>query len=125
MKGPYAAVVLAAPLEQSQLQFSGFEPPSIPTRKYQTTVTTIVRGSLAPSFFNVATVPPGGQTPPGCVAPTQPSQMHYLERQVRTDNQAVGQASFPMSCPVFCRGVHHGQGGCRGAVLCDCPDHRL
>ena len=57
--GPYAAVILAAPLEQSNLSKAGFEMPFIPKRHYQTTVTTLVRGSLRASYFELAKAPDG------------------------------------------------------------------
>jgi len=49
--GPYAAVILAAPLEQCDLKLIGLEALFIPKRRYQTTVTTIVRGRLRATYF--------------------------------------------------------------------------
>ena len=57
--GPYAAVILASPLEQSSLNIKGIAWPVVPAREYQTTVTTIVRGKLMASFFNVTVLPEG------------------------------------------------------------------
>ena len=54
------AVVVAAPLEQAKLEFAGFEPPRLPHRTYQRTVTTYVRGVLNASFFGEAELPRGG-----------------------------------------------------------------
>jgi hypothetical protein len=61
--GPYAAVILAAPLEQSELEFINLALPKIPKRLFQTTVTTIVRGKLQASFFKVQAVPEGAPHP--------------------------------------------------------------
>ena len=57
--GVYAAVVIATPLEQTELTFEGLALPPIPRRVYQDTVTTIVRGRLRASFFNMTDLPEG------------------------------------------------------------------
>ncbi|KAK9809372.1 hypothetical protein WJX73_009603 [Symbiochloris irregularis] len=55
----YDAVMVATPLEQANIQFEGFDPPPLPPRKYQRTVTTLVSGRLQPTYFGVAALPPG------------------------------------------------------------------
>ncbi len=55
--GGYAAVALATPLERSGgLTLTGVE--SVPpARQFQRTVTTFVRGRLAPAWFGVTRLP--------------------------------------------------------------------
>jgi len=61
-RGGYAAVVLATPLERSGgLRLTGVGAPPRP-RRFQRTVTTFVRGRLAPAWFGVARLP--GARPP-------------------------------------------------------------
>lgn len=49
----FDAVVVAAPLEFAGLRFEGVELPRIPARKFQQTITTLVRGSVRPSYFGL------------------------------------------------------------------------
>jgi prenylcysteine oxidase/farnesylcysteine lyase len=54
-EGPFDAVILATPLESSGLSLEGLpDKPLIPARKYQKVVTTIVKGSVRPSYFGLA-----------------------------------------------------------------------
>lgn len=55
--GPFDAVILATPLEGSSLTFLGFDPPRMPSRQYQTTITTLVRGAVRPEYFGIADEP--------------------------------------------------------------------
>ena len=55
----YKAVIIATPLEHADLTFQEVSLPHIPRRAYQDTVTTVIRGSLQASFFNVTTLPQG------------------------------------------------------------------
>ena len=59
MHGPFAAVVIATPLEFSSIEFEGVELPHIPARKFQSTVSTFVRGHLNGSYFGVKARPKG------------------------------------------------------------------
>ena len=59
MAGPYDAVIIAAPLEQSEIEFDGIDVARRPKRTYQETVTTYVTGTLRPSYFGVSTLPTG------------------------------------------------------------------
>ena len=52
----FDVVVIAAPLEGSDLDIQGVDLPHIPARKFQTTVTTLVKGHVRPAFF---ALPPG------------------------------------------------------------------
>lgn len=52
----YDAVIIAAPLGDSGIKISGVTLPIIPRRDYQTTVVTIVKGAVRPTFFGL---PPG------------------------------------------------------------------
>ena len=56
----YAAVLVATPLELTNLEFTGLKVPHMPVRKYQTTVTTFVQGRLKPDYFGVEALPRGG-----------------------------------------------------------------
>jgi hypothetical protein len=60
--GPFDAVVIATPLEAAKLGFVGMDLPHIPHRKYQRTVSTVIRGKLDPAYFGV-TAMPGGNAP--------------------------------------------------------------
>ncbi|KAL0040815.1 hypothetical protein WJX79_006365 [Trebouxia sp. C0005] len=51
--GPFAAVVIATPLEFSSIEFEGVELPHIPARKFQSTVSTFVRVSAMNSALLV------------------------------------------------------------------------
>ena len=51
VEGPYNAVVLATPLELAKITFSGADMPNLPSRQYQSTVTTYVEGQLKPDVF--------------------------------------------------------------------------
>jgi hypothetical protein len=63
VRSGYDAVVLATPLERSGgLRLRGVGAPPRP-RRFQRTVTTFVRGRLAPAWFGVAWLP--GARPPG------------------------------------------------------------
>lgn len=55
----YSAVVIATPLELSNIRFEGIKLPFIPPRKYQSTISTFVRGRLRASYFNQQTAPKG------------------------------------------------------------------
>lgn len=55
--GPFAAVVIATPLEFSSIEFEGVELPHIPARKFQSTVSTFVRGHLNGSYFGLEARP--------------------------------------------------------------------
>lgn len=57
--GPYDAVVIAAPLEHSALEFQGLRLAHRPQRAFQRVVTTYVVGSLRASYFGVVTLPSG------------------------------------------------------------------
>ena len=57
--GPYDAVVVAAPLEQANITFKGIQLPHMPPRKYQSTISTFIRGKLDPKYFHRTQVPPG------------------------------------------------------------------
>ena len=57
--GPYDAVIIAAPLEQSEIEFDGIDIARRPKRTYQETVTTYVTGTLRPGYFGVSTLPTG------------------------------------------------------------------
>ncbi len=59
MHGPFAAVVIATPLEFSSIEFEGVELPHIPARKFQSTVSTFVRGHLNGSYFGLKARPKG------------------------------------------------------------------
>ena len=61
--GPYDAVVIAAPLEHSGVQFRGLHLAHRPKRAFQRVVTTYVVGRLRPSFFGVTTLPSGEPCP--------------------------------------------------------------
>lgn len=58
----YAVVIIATPLEDADLNFQNVSLPHIPKRIYQDTVTTVVRGSLQASFFNLTTLPQGSSS---------------------------------------------------------------
>jgi hypothetical protein len=53
--GPFDGVVLATPLEGSDIELQGVLPAgsALPKREYQSTVTTYVTGVLNPSYFKV------------------------------------------------------------------------
>ncbi|GMH43283.1 hypothetical protein BSKO_11205 [Bryopsis sp. KO-2023] len=53
----YDAVIVATPLEMFEAAFSGFDMPKIPSRQFQTTVTTYVRGKLKSKYFNADWLP--------------------------------------------------------------------
>lgn len=55
----YTAVVVATPLELSNIGFEGIKLPYIPPRKYQSTISTFVRGRLKASYFGQRTAPEG------------------------------------------------------------------
>ena len=57
--GPYAAVVIAAPLEGARIRFKGFGVRPRPAREYQRVTTTYVVGSLRAAYFGVARLPTG------------------------------------------------------------------
>jgi len=57
--GPYAAVIIAAPLEQSRLRFKGVHVTPPPERQYQRVVTTYVTGRLRADYFGVQKLPAG------------------------------------------------------------------
>lgn len=57
--GPFAAVVIATPLEFSNIDFESVEMPHIPARKFQSTVSTFVRGALNGSYFGLNQAPKG------------------------------------------------------------------
>ena len=57
--GPFDAVIIAAPLEQSSLEFKGLHVGRLPERAYQPVVTTYVTGLLRPSYFNLQQLPSG------------------------------------------------------------------
>ena len=57
--GPFSAVVIATPLEFSNIRFSGLELPHIPPRKFQSTISTFVRGVLNGTYFGVKQPPKG------------------------------------------------------------------
>ena len=59
MHGPFAAVVIATPLELSSIEFEGVELAHMPARKFQSTVTTFVRGHLNGSYFGLKARPKG------------------------------------------------------------------
>ncbi|KAL3154565.1 hypothetical protein ABBQ32_014022 [Trebouxia sp. C0010 RCD-2024] len=58
-RGPFTAVVIATPLELSSMQFDGVQLPLIPPRKFQSTVSTFVRGRLNGTYFGVNHPPKG------------------------------------------------------------------
>ena len=60
--GPYAAVVIAAPLEFSDIRFQGVQLPRIPPRKFQSTISTFVRGCLNGTYFGVKQPPQGNSS---------------------------------------------------------------
>lgn len=51
---PFDAVVVATPLEGSGLTFPGVHLPVIPARKFQQTVTTVIKGAVRPSYFGLS-----------------------------------------------------------------------
>ncbi|KAK9917016.1 hypothetical protein WJX75_010018 [Coccomyxa subellipsoidea] len=55
----YSAVLVATPLELTDIAFSGFMVPHMPVRQYQTTVTTLVKGRLRPAYFGIEALPKG------------------------------------------------------------------
>ena len=60
-EGPFDAVIIAAPLEEcGTLEFRGTTLPVIPSRKFQRTVTTLVRGAVRPSFMGMDSMDFGG-----------------------------------------------------------------
>jgi len=59
VSGPFAAVVIATPLEFSSIHFEGVELPHIPPRKFQSTISTFVKGSLNGSYFGLKAPPKG------------------------------------------------------------------
>lgn len=61
--GLYAAVLVAVPLELTNITISGVEHKALPLRKYQRTVTTLVSGQLRPSYFGVEQLPKGARLP--------------------------------------------------------------
>jgi prenylcysteine oxidase/farnesylcysteine lyase len=52
----FDVVVVATPLEAAGLEFQGLDLPTVPSRKYQQTVTTIVKGDVRPSYFGLASM---------------------------------------------------------------------
>ena len=54
--GPFDTVIIASPLEASGLAFVGIHLPIIPARKYQQVVTTLVKGSVRPSYFGLSSM---------------------------------------------------------------------
>ena len=57
--GPFAAVVIATPLELTNIQFKGIDLPHLPPRKFQSTISTFVTGSLNGSYFGLNQAPEG------------------------------------------------------------------
>lgn len=57
--GPFAAVVIATPLELTNIQFKGVDLPHLPPRKFQSTISTFVTGSLNGSYFGLNQAPEG------------------------------------------------------------------
>lgn len=57
--GPYAAVVIATPLEGARIRFKGFGVRPRPAREYQRVTTTYVVGSLRAAYFGVHRLPTG------------------------------------------------------------------
>ena len=57
--GPYDAVIIAAPLEHSDITFEEIDIAHRPERSYQETVTTYVTGTLRPGYFGVTKLPTG------------------------------------------------------------------
>ena len=55
----YDAVLVAVPLELTNITISGAERTGLPRRVYQRTVATLVRGRLRPAYFGVEEVPKG------------------------------------------------------------------
>ena len=55
----YDAVLVAVPLELTNITISGADHTGLPRRVYQRTVATLVRGRLRPSYFGVQQVPKG------------------------------------------------------------------
>ena len=55
----YYAVLVAVPLELTNITMSGADHTGLPRRVYQRTVATLVRGRLRPSYFGVEQVPKG------------------------------------------------------------------
>ena len=50
---------MAVPLELAGIEIEDFELEKLPLREYQQTVTTLVQGSLRPSYFGVRVLPKG------------------------------------------------------------------
>lgn len=58
--GPFDAVIIATPLEDSGIALQGLNPePQLPARSYQRTTTSFVTGYIDASFFDRADVPQG------------------------------------------------------------------
>lgn len=57
VSGPYAAVVVAAPLEHSNLKFHGAAVQRPPDRSFQKVVTSFVAGTLRGSYFGTSRLP--------------------------------------------------------------------
>lgn len=55
----YSAVVIATPLELTNIEFEGLDLPHLPARKYQSTISTFVRGHLKGSYFGQQKAPQG------------------------------------------------------------------
>ena len=56
-------MLVAVPLELTNITISGVEHKALPLRKYQRTVTTLVSGQLRPSYFGVEQLPKGAHLP--------------------------------------------------------------
>ena len=56
-------MLVAVPLELTNITISGVEHKVLPLKKYQRTVTTLVSGKLRPSYFGVAQLPKGARLP--------------------------------------------------------------
>jgi Prenylcysteine lyase len=57
--GPYAAVIIATPLEGTHIRFKGVKVPPPPAREYQRVTTTYVVGELRAAYFGVQRLPTG------------------------------------------------------------------
>lgn len=57
--GPYAAVIIATPLEGTHICFKGVSVRPPPARDYQPVTTTYVTGNLRAAYFGVQRLPTG------------------------------------------------------------------
>ena len=57
--GPYDAVVIATPLEGSDISVHAPNIPPLPPREYQSTITTILKGKLDLGYFGSSPKPAG------------------------------------------------------------------